>query len=327
MAEQRGGKVKDSAIKRAMGPREWAMLLALSVLWGGSFLFVGVAIKELPPLTLVTLRVSLAAVTLLAVLRIGGIALPREPRIWAALLVMSLLNNVVPFTLIAWGQSHIASGVASIFNATTPLFGVLVAHLWTSDEKATPSRLAGVVVGFAGVTVMMGGAALRTAGVDLVAQSAILIASLCYAVSGVFGRRFTAMGVAPLATAAGMLTLSSLLLLPVALVVDRPWTLPAPSAAAILSVAALALVSTAFAYLLYFRILAIAGATNLMLVTFLIPISAIVLGASVLGERLELKHFVGMALIGIGLAAIDGRLLAAMRRMVSGSRPASTGSG
>jgi len=327
MAEQRGGSVKNGAIKRAMGPREWAMLLALSVLWGGSFLFVGVAVKELPPLTLVTLRVSLAAVTLLAVLRIGGIALPREPRIWAALLVMSLLNNVVPFTLIAWGQSHIASGVASIFNATTPLFGVLVAHLWTSDEKATPSRLAGVVVGFAGVTVMMGGAALRTAGVDLLAQSAILIASLCYAVSGVFGRRFTAMGVAPLATAAGMLTLSSLLLLPVALVVDRPWTLPAPSAAAILSVAALALVSTALAYLLYFRILAVAGATNLMLVTFLIPISAIVLGASVLGERLEPKHFVGMALIGLGLAAIDGRLLAAMRRIVSGSRPASTGSG
>jgi drug/metabolite transporter (DMT)-like permease len=274
----------------------------------------------------VTLRVSLAAVTLLAMLRLGGIALPCEPRIWAALLVMSLLNNVVPFTLIAWGQSHIASGVASIFNATTPLFGVLVAHVWTSDEKATPSRLAGVVVGFAGVTVMMGGAALRTAGVDLHAQSAILIASFCYAVSGVFGRRFTAMGVAPLATAAGMLTLSSFLLLPLALVVDRPWTLPAPSAAAILSVAALALVSTAFAYLLYFRILAVAGATNLMLVTFLIPISAIVLGASVLGERLALKHFVGMALIGLGLAAIDGRLLAAMRRMVSGSRRASTGS-
>jgi drug/metabolite transporter (DMT)-like permease len=319
--------VNDSAIKTAMGPREWAMLLALSVLWGGSFLFVGVAVKELPPLTLVTLRVSLAAVTLLAVLRLGGIALRREPRIWAALLVMSLLNNVVPFTLIAWGQSHIASGVASIFNATTPLFGVIVAHLWTSDEKATSSRLAGVVVGFAGVTVMMGGAALRTAGVDLLAQSAILIASLCYAVSGVYGRRFTAMGVAPLATAAGMRTLSSLLLLPVALVVDRPWTLPAPSAAAILSVAALALVSTAFAYLLYFRILAVAGATNLMLVTFLIPISAIVLGASVLGERLELKHFVGMALIGLGLAAIDGRLLAAMRRMVSGSRRASPGSG
>jgi drug/metabolite transporter (DMT)-like permease len=318
--------VHDTSIKSAMGALEWAMLLALSVLWGGSFLFVGVAVKELPPLTLVTLRVSLAAGTLLAMLRLGGIALPREPRIWAALLVMSFLNNVVPFTLIAWGQSHIASGVASIFNATTPLFGVLVAHVWTSDEKATPSRLAGVVVGFAGVTVMMGGAALRTAGVDLLAQSAILIASFCYAVSGVFGRRFTAMGVAPLATAAGMLTLSSFLLLPLALVVDRPWTLPAPSAAAILSVAALALVSTAFAYLLYFRILAVAGATNLMLVTFLIPISAIVLGASVLGERLALKHFVGMALIGLGLAAIDGRLLAAMRRMVSGSRRASTGS-
>ena len=265
--------------------------------------------------------------TLLAVLRIGGIALPREPRVWAALLVMSLLNNVVPFTLIAWGQSHIASGVASIFNATTPLFGVLVAHLWTSDEKATPSRLAGVVVGFAGVTVMMGGAALRTAGVDLLAQSAILIASSATpypASSAGASPRWASRRSRPLP---GMLTLSSLLLLPVALVVDRPWTLPAPSAAAILSVAALALVSTALAYLLYFRILAVAGATNLMLVTFLIPISAIVLGASVLGERLEPKHFVGMALIGLGLAAIDGRLLAAMRRIVSGSRPASTGSG
>jgi drug/metabolite transporter (DMT)-like permease len=322
-----GDKVNDSAIKTAMGLREWAMLLALSVLWGGSFLFVGVAVKELPPLTLVTLRVSLAAVTLLAVLRIGGVALPREPRIWAALLVMSLLNNVVPFTLIAWGQSHIASGVASIFNATTPLFGVLVAHLWTSDEKATPSRLAGVLVGFAGVTVMMGGAALRSIGIDLLAQGAILIASLCYAVSGVYGRRFTAMGVAPLATAAGMLTVSSLLLLPVALALDRPWTLPTPSPAALLSVAALALVSTAFAYLFYFRILAVAGATNLMLVTFLIPVSAIMLGTSVLGERLEPRHFVGMVLIGLGLAAIDGRPLAALHSLFNGSRRARPGSG
>lgn len=314
--------MSDSAIKAAMGAREWAMLVALSVLWGGSFLFVGVAVRELPPLTLVVLRVGLAALALLAVMRVMSVAMPREPRAWAALLVMGVLNNVVPFTLIAWGQSHITSGVASILNATTPLFGVLVAHVWTSDEKITPGRLAGVIVGFAGVVVMMGGAALQFREADVLAQIAVLIASIFYAVSGVFARRFTRMGIAPLATAAGMLTASSVLLLPIALVVDRPWTLPAPSPAALLSVAALALVSTAFAYILYFRILAAAGATNILLVTFLVPVSAIVLGATLLDESLEPKHLAGMALIGLGLAAIDGRPLAAARRWVSGSRRA-----
>jgi drug/metabolite transporter (DMT)-like permease len=260
------------------------------------------------------------------VLRVVGIAMPRERRVWAAFLGMGLLNNVIPFTLIAWGQSHIAAGLASILNATTPLFGVLVAHVWTNDEKITPGRLAGVIVGFAGVVVMMGGAALQALGVDVLAQIAVLIASIFYAVSGVFARRFNRMGVAPLATAAGMLTVSSLLLLPIVLVVDRPWALPAPSTAAVLSVAALAFVSTAFAYILYFRILAAAGATNILLVTFLIPVSAIVLGAALLGERLEPKHFFGMALIGFGLAAIDARLPAVARRLLSGSGRALPGS-
>jgi drug/metabolite transporter (DMT)-like permease len=318
--------VNDTPIKAVMGLREWAMLVGLSVLWGGSFLFVGVSVRELPPLTVVTLRVGLAALALLSVLRVMGIAIPREWRVWVAFLGMGLLNNVIPFTLIAWGQSHIAAGLASILNATTPLFGVLVAHVWTSDEKITLGRLAGVIVGFAGVVVMMGGAALQALGVDVLAQIAVLIASIFYAVSGVFARRFNRMGVAPLATAAGMLTVSSLLLLPLVLVVDRPWTLPAPSTAAVLSVIALALVSTAFAYILYFRILAVAGATNILLVTFLIPVSAIILGATLLGERLEPKHFFGMALIGLGLAAIDARLPAAARRLFSGSRPALPGS-
>ena len=318
--------MNDTPIKAVMGLREWAMLVALSVLWGGSFLFVGVSVRELPPLTVVTLRVGLAALTLLPVLRVMGIAVPRERRVWTAFLGMGLLNNVIPFTLIAWGQSHIAAGLASILNATTPLFGVLVAHVWTSDEKITPGRLAGVIVGFAGVVVMMGGAALQALGVDVLAQIAVLIASIFYAVSGVFARRFNRMGVAPLATAAGMLTVSSLLLLPLVLVVDRPWTLPAPSTAAVLSVLTLAFVSTAFAYILYFRILAAAGATNILLVTFLIPVSAIVLGATLLGERLEPKHFFGMALIGLGLAAIDARLPAAARRLLSGLGRALPGS-
>jgi drug/metabolite transporter (DMT)-like permease len=315
-----------SPIKAAMGAREWAMLVTLSVLWGGSFLFVGVAVRELPPLTIVVLRVGLAALALVAMLRVMGIAMPRERRVWAAFFAMGLLNNAVPFTLIAWGQGHVASGVASIFNATTPLFGVLVAHVWTSDEKVTPGRLAGVIIGFAGVAVMMGGSgALFPTGVQAMAQAAFLVAALLYALGGVYGRRFKVMGVELLATAAGMLTASSLMLLPVMLVIDRPWDLPAPSLATIASILGLALLATALAFILYFRILASAGATNLLLVTFLIPVSAIVLGATLLGERLEPKHFGGMALIGLGLAAIDGRPLTAARRLLTGSRAALPG--
>jgi drug/metabolite transporter (DMT)-like permease len=312
----------DGPINRIMGAREWGMLLALSVLWGGSFLFVGVAVKELPPLTIVVLRVGLAALALHVLLQVRGMGMPRDPQLWATFFVMGVLNNAIPFTLIAWGQGHIASGVASILNATTPLFTVIVAHYWTADEKITPGRVAGVIVGFAGVAVMIGGAALLSLGVDILAQIAVLTAGLFYAFSGVYGRRFNAMGVEPLVTTAGMLTASSVILLPVTLIVDQPWTLATPSLAAAASVLALALISTALAYLLFFRILASAGTTNLSLVTFIIPINAIVLGTILLGERLEPKHFAGMALIGLGLAAIDGRPFAAARRLLSGSRPA-----
>jgi drug/metabolite transporter (DMT)-like permease len=310
----------DGAIKTTMGVREWALLVALSILWGGSFLFVGVAVRELQPLTVVVLRVALAALALHLVIRTAGISLPRDRDVWAAFLWMGLLNNVIPFTLIAWGQIHLASGIASIFNATTPLFTVLVAHWWTKDEKLTAGRLAGVVIGFAGVSVMMAGPALWSFGVDVAAEVAMLTAAVFYAVSGVYGRRFKAMGIEPLATAAGMLTASSIMLLPVMLIVDRPWTLPAPSAATVFAILGLALLATALAFIIYFRVLAVAGATNLLLVTFLIPVSAIVFGAAFLGERLEPKHFYGMALIGVGLAAIDGRPLAAARRLISGSR-------
>jgi drug/metabolite transporter (DMT)-like permease len=307
--------VSGSQINTRMGGREWAMLVALSVLWGGSFLFVGVAVREVPPLTLVFLRVTLAAIALQVTLVAFGIRLPREARVWSALLVMSFINNIIPFSLIAWAQSHIAGGLASILNATTPLFGVVVAHYATSDEKLTGQRLAGVAVGFLGVVIMMGPAALQSLGADVLAQIAVLAASVAYALSGVYGRRFNRLGVAPLATAAGMLTISSVLLLPVMLLVDRPWTVAAPGTAAIASIVGLSLVSTAFAYLMYFRILAAAGATNILLVTFLIPVTAIILGATLLDERLEPKHFWGMALIGAGLGAIDGRPFAALARL------------
>jgi drug/metabolite transporter (DMT)-like permease len=222
---------------------------------------------------------------------------------------MGLLNNLIPFSLIVWGQSHIASGLASILNATTPLFTVIVAHFLTSDERMTGSRLFGVLAGLAGVIVMIGPGFLAGVGTSVLAQIAVLGAALSYAFAGIFGRRFSRMGVPPLLTATGQVTASTALLAPTVLIIDQPWTLPMPSGQVWAAVIGLALLSTSLAYVLYFRILATAGATNLLLVTFLIPVSAILLGAALLSERLNPEHFLGMALIGLGLAAIDGRVL------------------
>ncbi len=316
-----------AAIQKTMTASDWALLVLLSIVWGGSFLFVGVAVRELPPLTIVALRVVTAASALLLTLRLMGVDLPRTRQVWAAFLGMSILNNVIPFTLIVWGQSHIASGLASILNATTPLFTVIVAHYLTDDERLTGQRFAGVIVGFAGVAVMIGAAAFASLDASILAQLAVLGAALSYGFSGVFGRRFKTMGIPPLATAAGQVTVSSAILLPAALIVDRPWTLAMPSTGAIVSLAALGLVSTAFAYLIFFRLLARAGATNVGLVTFLIPVSAILLGVLVLGETLAVRHVAGMALIGAGLILIDGRLLSGLKARLSIKEPAPRGNG
>lgn len=263
---------------KPMDLTDWSLLVALSILWGGSFFFVGIAVRELPPLTIVAMRVALAALALGGLLRILGLPMPRDRRTWIAFFGMGALNNLLPFCLIVWGQTQISSGVASVLNATTPLFGVLVAHVLTRDEKMTGNRLAGVLVGFAGVAVMIGPTALAGLGNGLLPQLAVLGAALSYSFAGIFGRRFKGMGVSPLVTATGQVTASTLMLVPVALLVERPWTLPMPSAAAWGAVIGIALLSTALAYVIFFRILASAGATNLMLVTFLIPVSAILLG-------------------------------------------------
>ena len=286
----------------------WVMLLVLAVLWGGSFFFNGVAVRELPSFTLVWLRVCVAAVTLLCVLRLTGQTMPRSGRVWAAFAGMGLLNNAVPFVLIVWGQHHIAGGLAAILNATTPLFTVLAAHLLTPDEKMTRFKMAGVVLGFAGAVVTIGPDALGGLAVSMLAQLACLAAALVYALAGIFGRRFRRMGIAPLATAAGQVCASTVLLLPVMLLVDRPWSLPVPGVATGAAVLGMGVLSTALAYVLYFHILAAAGATNLLLVTFLIPGSAVGLGWAVLGEATQPRQIGGMALIGLGLACIDGRL-------------------
>ena len=311
---------KDMTPQKHMGSAEWGMLLVLSILWGGSFFFVGVAVKELPPFTIVTLRVGLAALALAALLRIMGLSMPKDRRIWIAFFGMGLLNNLIPFCLIVWGQTQIASGLASILNATTPLFTVLVAHFLTADEKMTGNRMVGVLIGFAGVAVMISPAALSGLGDNVWAQLAVLGAAVSYAFASVFGRRFKAMGVAPLMTATGQVTASTVMLIPLVLLVDHPWTLPFPSLSTWGALAGIALLSTALTYVLFFRILSAAGATNLTLVTFLVPVSAILLGSLALGERLETKHFLGMAMIAMGLAAIDGRLIQAFR---AGPKPGS----
>lgn len=304
--------------QKSMGGVEWGMLLGLSVLWGGSFLFNGILVHELPPFTIVTARVALAAIALHLIVRMTGHSMPRDRQTWLAFFGMGFLNNVIPFLLIVWGQTHIASGLASILNATTPLFGVVVAHFLTADEKMTGNRLIGVIVGFAGVALMIGPSVLASlGGSNVLAQLAVLGAAFSYSLAGIFGRRFRRMGLAPIIPAAGQVTASTVLLFPIALFVDRPWTLAIPSTETWLALAGLAILSTAIAYVLFFRILATAGATNLMLVTFLIPVSAILLGALILGEDLQAKHFIGMAMIAVGLAAIDGRLLAFRKRKVA----------
>ena len=300
-------------INRSMNAREWAMLLMLAVLWGGAFFFTAVALRELPTMTIVLLRVMLAALTLYAVLFVMGLRMPRERRAWIAFMQMAFLNNVIPFTLLVWGQNSVPSGAASIILATTPIFTTILAHFCTSDERMTAPRAVGVTFGVLGVFVMLGSASLASLGGSFFGEVAIVGAAFAYACSSVFARRFSKLGLAPLVTATGLLTCSTVILFPVAMVIDRPWNLPFPGIEVVLSVVGFAVLATAFAYLLYFRIVATAGATNLMLVTFLMPVTAILLGVLVLHETLEPRHIAGMALIAIGLLAIDGRLLRLFR--------------
>jgi drug/metabolite transporter (DMT)-like permease len=296
----------------AMGAADWLLLIALSIVWGGSFFFAKVAVAEVPPLTIVLVRVGLAAIALLVVLRAIGQAMPRDPRVWAAFFGMGLLNNLIPFSLIFWGQTQIGSGLAAILNSTTPLFTVLVAHVLTAEEKLTPKRLVGVVLGIAGVAVMIGPQVLGGLGGAVLAQLAVLGAALSYGFASIFGRRFRALP--PMVTATGQVSATSVMMLPIVCLVDRPWTLPVPGWSTVLALVGLALLSTAFAYVLYFKLLARVGATNAALVTLLIPPSALMLGSAVLGEALTGRAWAGMALIALGLVALDGRLFVMLLR-------------
>jgi len=308
-----GLREKAHVIRLQMNGRDWLILGILAVIWGGAFFFIGVAVRHVPPLTYVWLRLTIAAAAMWGYLFFKGHKLGLPKQVWGSILLLALLNNALPFTLFGWGQTHIASGLASILNATTPIWGVLVAHFLTHDERMTPRKIAGVLLGFGGVATMIGPSLLASLGTSALAQVACVTASLSYALAAVWARRFRRMGVSPLSVTTGQLTAGALMMLPLAILVDQPWTHPFPPLTAWGAIAALALFCTAFGYVLYFRLIETSGATNALLVTLLVPPVAIVLGALFLNETLAVQDFVGLGLIALGLAAIDGRVLNLLR--------------
>jgi drug/metabolite transporter (DMT)-like permease len=297
-----------TAINARMGLVEWSMLLLLSILWGGSYFFVEIALTEWSPLLIVAVRVVIAAAVIWGIVLAAGFRIPRSLDAWMAFFWMGLLNNITPFLLIVWGQKEIASGLAAILNAAAPIFTVIVAGFWLKDEPVTRAKVLGAVLGLFGVAILIGPSALKGLNANLVAQLAVLGAALSYAFAGVYARRFPRMNIDPIVAAAGQLLMSPLLMILLALMFEAPSQLFESTTRVWVAVGVMAVFSTALAYILYFRLLASAGATNAILVTLLIPVTAILLGTVILGERLQWIHFFGMAVIGIGLSVIDGRL-------------------
>lgn len=293
--------------------RDWSLLAVLSILWGGSFFFNGAALRDLPPLTLVFLRVALGAAMLLPLLRVQGIGLPKSIAGWRPFVLIGLLNNVIPFSLIVIGQTFIPSGLASILNATTPLFTVLVMAM-AGEEALQMRRLAGVALGVLGVVILRGWdiEARPRQGLGILL---CLGGALSYGFAALAARRLLK-DAAPLGTATFQLMASTAMMAVVAAVVEQPWHLAAPGVATWLAVLGLAALSTALAYIVFFQIIRRSGASNVMLVTLLIPVTAILLGWLVLGESISTREIAGAIVVGSALLVIDGRALHLLRRGV-----------
>ena len=290
------------------------LLLLLGLIWGGSFFFARIAVHDVPPFTLVFLRLSLAAVALHLYLagRLGIYQSLR--RHWPQFLLLGLINNAIPHTLIFCGQTQMGAGLASILNATTPMWTVLIGNQLTTDERLTSAKLAGCLTGLLGTIVLLGPSVTSGGSVPFWALLLPILAAISYGFAAIYAKRFK--GIAPPVVAAGQLTGSSLIMLPVALMIDQPWALATPPVTAIAAILGLALLSTAFAYILYFRIIELAGATNTSLVTLLVPPSALLLGFLFLGERMGPTEIAGMLLIAAGLLVLDGRFFLWVKRGV-----------
>jgi drug/metabolite transporter (DMT)-like permease len=290
---------------RSLGITEWMLLVGLSILWGGSYLFMKLAVLTVPLFTIVLGRVSIAALALLIVLTISGTGIPKGRRIWLAFFGMGIFNNVIPMSLIVFSQNSISVGLASILNSITPLFTILVAHMTTNDERLTFRKLVGISFGIMGVVMLMGPELVDNFGVAALGEWACLGAALSYACANTFGRRFVQLGTKPMQTAFGQVVASTVILAPLVIVVDQPWTISDPGFLPVLSILALGLFCTALAYVIYFQILARSGATAIALVTFMIPPSAILMGWLALGEQISSQDFLGMSLIGVGLFSVN----------------------
>ena len=292
--------------QKTISGRAWGELVLLGAIWGVSFLSIRVALDEIGPLTSVAHRTFWAMLVLWAVVLIMRLPIPKDRRVWFGFLGMGLLNNVIPFALMAWGQLHISSGLTSILNATTAIFGVLVAALFFADERLTLRKTLGVLIGFFGVATAIGLDFLRNFDLSSLAQLAVLLGTVSYAFASVWARTRLS-GLSPQVAAAGMLTGASVITLPLAWIVEGPISLSLQPDTT-LAIAYYTLIATAGAYLLYYRVLAMAGSGNLMLVTLLVPPVAITLGAWILDEALGPNAYLGFALLALGLVILDGRL-------------------
>lgn len=304
-----------------MQNKVWLALAALSLVWGGSFLFIEIALEGVGPMTLVWGRVTLAAVVLAAVTKAGGHAWPRGGRTWLAYAVMGMLSTALPFYAISWGQQFITAGEASILTATVPMATVLLAVLFNADENLSRRRVIGVMLGFVGVVVLMA-PAVGAGQLDAsLGHLAVVGAAWCYAGAALFGKRFSKTTLVVNSTAT--LVCAAVMLTPLTFVLESPFA-AVPPVKSVLAIVAMALLSTAAAYLVYFWVLRTAGATQLVLVTYLIPVSSVTLAAIFLGERVNLASLLGVAGIFLGLAVMDGRLLRLLfkfRQRISRSEP------
>jgi drug/metabolite transporter (DMT)-like permease len=286
------------------------MIGIMSLLWGSAFLLVEISLRSFAPNTLVFLRMGIAAPFMLAALLFLREKLPTDFASWRQLFVLGALNAALPFILFFWGQQYLDSGYASVLNATTPLWGVIVAHFLTADERATPLRIAGVLIGLAGIIVMVGPQAMGGISSSLLAQLACIVSTSMYSFAAIYGRKLGQSSMTPMAAATGQAITAALIMLPIMLYFDRPWEQPMPSRDSVLAVLGLAIPVTALPYMLYFKTIDRAGASNAMLVGFIMPVVAIALGIAFLDESLTGGQIIGTALIALGLIAIDGRLLA-----------------
>jgi drug/metabolite transporter (DMT)-like permease len=268
----------------------WILLLA--AIWGPSFLFIKVAVHEVPPLTLVLGRVGLAAIVLYVVLRMRGGQMPTERNFWLRIAFMGLFANAVPFVLFSWGEQYVDSALASILNGTTPLFTVVLAHYFTDDDKMTSTKLGGTILGFLGLIMLVAPSLLEGFQLESFGLVALVFAAVCYGVTIVFSRKYLS-NYPPLVAPTGQLAMATLFLLPLSLVFEQPGNLSMPSLPALASWVALSLLGTAVGFIVYYHILARFSASDLSMVTYLIPIFGIILGVLVLGERPGWNAYVG----------------------------------